>query len=100
MRSCGRKLTPACDARLAQSNSGIRDVRMAMSVMEIHADSISDLLSAEPHRRLEVKKVQNLSSRILCLPDSKHNGMCQWTEGIHLSNSRQTRCMIPSCGVS
>ena len=30
---------------------------MAMSVMEIHADSISDLLSAEPHRRLEVKKV-------------------------------------------
>ena len=30
---------------------------MALSVMEIHADSISDLLSSEPHRRLEVKKV-------------------------------------------
>ena len=31
---------------------------MAMSIMEIHADSISDLLSAESHRRLEVKKVR------------------------------------------
>ena len=34
---------------------------MAMSVMEIHAESISDLLSAEPHRSLEVKKVLLLS---------------------------------------
>lgn len=31
---------------------------MAMSVMEIHGDAILDLLSTEPHRRLEVKKVR------------------------------------------
>lgn len=34
---------------------------MALSVMEIHADSISDLLSSEPHSRLEVKKVRYLA---------------------------------------
>lgn len=34
---------------------------MALSVMEIHADSISDLLSSEPQRRLEVKKVLDIA---------------------------------------
>ena len=32
---------------------------MAMSVMEVHADSISDLLSPEPRRRLQVKQVNS-----------------------------------------
>ena len=61
----------ACAARLAQGNSSVRDVRMAMSVMEIHAESISDLLSAEPHRRLEVKKVHRFSQAPRCCPDSR-----------------------------
>lgn len=57
---------------------------MALSVMEIHADSISDLLSSEPHCRLEVKKVLAISmnvcqvkypyhlltGRLLCTPRS------------------------------
>ena len=61
-------------------------MKIALSVMEIHADSISDLLSSEPHRRLEVKKVRNiaismnvcqvkypyhvLTGRLLCTPCS------------------------------
>ena len=33
---------------------------MALSVMEIHADYICDLLSPEPRRRLQVKQVNTL----------------------------------------
>ena len=41
---------------------------MAMSVMEIHADSISDLLSPEPRRRLQVKQVSSLQCPCLSQP--------------------------------
>lgn len=46
---------------------------MAMSVMEIHADSISDLLSPEPRRRLQVKQVSSAPRAHACLttPDAQ-----------------------------
>ena len=49
---------------------------MAMSVMEIHADSISDLLAAEPHRRLEVKKVRPFPVKPCLWTNLRETGFC------------------------
>ncbi len=43
---------------MAQDSSGARDTRIAMSIVEIHGESIQDLLSNDPYRRLDVKPVR------------------------------------------
>ena len=47
-----------CVYRLAEAASGERDTRIAMSIVEIHSDTVHDLLSATAYRRLEVKAVR------------------------------------------
>lgn len=43
---------------MAKDGSSARDTRIAMSIVEIHGDSIQDLLSNDPYRRLDVKSVR------------------------------------------
>jgi hypothetical protein len=43
---------------MAEEGSASRDARIAMSIVEIHDDTVHDLLSPTAYRRLEVKAVR------------------------------------------
>lgn len=42
---------------MAKEGGGLRDTRIAMSIVEIHNDAIQDLLSNDLVRRLDIKTV-------------------------------------------
>ncbi len=53
------ELTFSPARRMAAAGNGARDARVAMSIVEIHSDTVHDLLSATAYRRLEVKAVRH-----------------------------------------
>ncbi|KAK9907558.1 hypothetical protein WJX75_005941 [Coccomyxa subellipsoidea] len=89
--------------KMAKDGSSARDTRIAMSIVEIHGESIQDLLSNDPYRRLDVKSVEDgvcvpgLSIKQIASTANVEAVMCSASAQQHSSASHLVLSVYVAC---